>query len=180
MNVRIFDLGKENLDDFNEHLKKYNFENNCNNVQNFQSLSNKVQNHKVKKNNAFQLSALEEFGVKGWRKIWAIVNIEDKIIGHIEIHSQEALNIFQGILLETGIMRYYLKQKVAQKLMKIFIDFGKKTDEVYSINLVVHKNNTSTLFFHKKDGYEENYLVKNLLKLKGVTYDSLSMCLNIN
>lgn len=177
--ISIKKLEKNKLDDFIQYLTAHLSENGQNGTPLFQPLSKQQSvlsdDWKVK----FKDGIDKENGEIGWRKVWVAINEENRIIGHIDIRSQNQLNAEHRVLLGMGVDSNFRNLKIGQKLLEFIIDNCRNNHKISWIDLHVLTNNIPAIRLYKKMNFEQLSTTKDMFRINNISYDYTSMTLNV-
>ncbi|WP_264530491.1 GNAT family N-acetyltransferase [Flavobacterium sp. N502540] len=174
--ISIKELNKDKLDDFFQYLNIHLSENGQKGTALFQPLS------KQQSTLSNEWKAKFEDGMNekaGWRKIWIAINEEEKIVGHIDIRSQNQSNAEHRVLLGMGVDSNFRNLKIGQNLLEFIIDYCKDNRKISWIDLQVLTNNIPATKLYKKMNFEELSITKDMFRIDTISYDYTSMTLNV-
>lgn len=177
--ISIKELNQDRLDDFIQYLTNHLSENGQKEVTLFQPLSKKQSSLSQEWKAKFEAGMNKKNGEIGWRKIWVAVNEENKIVGHIDIRSQNQLNTEHRVLLGMGVDSNFRNLKIGQKLLEFIIDYCRNNHKISWIDLQVLTNNVPAIGLYKKMNFEHLSITKDMFRIDNISYDYTSMTLNV-
>jgi ribosomal protein S18 acetylase RimI-like enzyme len=177
--ILIKELDKDKLDDFIEYLTIHLSENGQQGITLFQPLSKTQSILSNEWKAKFEDGMNKKIEEIGWRKIWVAINEENKIVGHIDIRSQNQLNTEHRVLLGMGVDRNFRNLKIGQKLLEFIIDYCINNHKISWIDLQVLTNNIPAIGLYKKMKFEQLSITKDMFRIDNISYDYTSMTLNV-
>lgn len=177
--ISIKELNKNKLEDFVQYLKIHLSENGQKGITLFQPLSK----YQSVLSNEWEAKFEDGMDKKneeiGWRKIWVAINEDNKIVGHIDIRSQNQLNAEHRVLLGMGVDSNFRNLKIGQKLLEFIIDHCRNNRKISWIDLQVLTNNIPATRLYKKMNFEQLSITKDMFRIDNTSYDNTSMTLNV-
>jgi ribosomal protein S18 acetylase RimI-like enzyme len=177
--ISIKELNKDKLDDFIQYLTIHLSENGQNGTALFQPLSKQQSALSKEWKTKFEDGMNKKNGEIGWRKVWVAINEESNIVGHIDIRSQNQLNIEHRVLLGMGVDSNFRNLKIGHELLKLVIDYCRNNHKISWIDLQVLTNNIPATKLYKKMNFEELSVTKDMFRIDNISYDYTSMTLNV-
>ena len=177
--ISIKELHKDKLDDFFQYLKIHLSENGQKGAPLFQPISKHQSALSDEWKEKFENGLNKRNEESGWRKIWIAINQEEKIVGHIDIRSQNQLNAEHRVLLGMGVDSSFRNLKIGQNLLEFIIDHCKDNRKISWIDLQVLTNNIPAIRLYKKMNFEELSVTKDMFRINNISYDYTSMTLNV-
>ncbi|GIQ60778.1 N-acetyltransferase [Flavobacterium collinsii] len=174
--ISIKELNKDRLGDFFQYLKIHLSKNGEKGTTLFQPLSKQQSTLSNEWKAKFEDGMNEKVG---WRKIWVAINEEEKIVGHIDIRSQNQSNAEHRVLLGMGVDSNFRNLKIGQNLLEFIIDYCKVNRKISWIDLQVLTNNIPATRLYKKMNFEELSITKDMFRIDNISYDYTSMTLNV-
>ncbi|WP_196893976.1 GNAT family N-acetyltransferase [Aureivirga marina] len=177
--IKINELEKEQFLAFFEYLDKHLSENGKDEKELFQPVTQEesiiTEDWKEKFTSGFS----KKYAEKGWRKMWIATNLENQIVGHIDIRSRMEPNTSHRVLLGMGVDSQFRKLKIGQKMLDFVIDYCKVQPEIYWLDLEVMSQNIPAISLYRKQNFEELTTTKDMFRIDGNSYDYTSMTLNV-
>lgn len=177
--ILIKELDNERLEDFFQYLNIHISENGQNGTILYFPLSKEqsiLSNELMIK---FKEGLSKDIGENGWRKVWVAFNREDKIVGHIDIRSNNQLNSEHRVLLGMGVDINFRTLKIGQNLLEFTIEYCRKNSKINWIDLEVMTNNIPAKNLYEKMNFEYLNNVKDMFRIDNISYDYTSMTLNV-
>jgi ribosomal protein S18 acetylase RimI-like enzyme len=177
--ISIKELDKDKFDDFIQYLTIHLSENGRKGITLFQPLSKQQSALSNEWKAKFEDGMNKKNEEIGWRKIWVAINEENKIVGHIDIRSQNQLNTEHRVLLGMGVDSNFRNLKIGQKLLEFIIDYCRNNHKISWIDLQVLTNNIPATELYKKMNFEQLSITKDMFRIDNISYDYTSMTLNV-
>jgi len=177
--ISIKELTKDNLDDFIQYLTIHLSENGQNGTALFQPISKQQSALSNEWKAKFEDGMNKKNDEIGWRKVWVAINEETKIVGHIDIRSQNQLNTEHRVLLGMGVDSNFRNLKIGHKLLKLIIDYCRNNHKISWIDLQVLTNNIPATKLYEKMNFEQLSVTKDMFRIDNISYDYTSMTLNV-
>ena len=177
--ISIKELEKDKFDDFIHYLSIHISENGQDGAPLFQPFSKQQSLFLDHLKFKFENGINKKYSEIGWRKVWVAINKENKIIGHIDIRSQNQLHAEHRVLLGMGVDSNFRKLRIGQKLLEYIVKYCNDTNTISWIDLHVLSNNTKAINLYKKMNFEQLSLTKDMFRIENVSYDYTSMTLNV-
>jgi len=127
----------------------------------------------------FKEGLSKKIGETGWRKAWIAYNQEGKIVGHIDIRSNNQLNSEHRVLLGMGVDINFRGLKIGQKLLEFIIEYCRKNPKIIWIDLEVMTKNIPAKNLYEKMNFEHLSTTKDMFRIDNISYDYTSMTLNV-
>lgn len=177
--ISIKELNKDNLEDFIQYLTIHLSENGQNGTALFQPLSKQQSVLSNEWKAKFEDGINKKIDEIGWRKVWIAINEESNIVGHIDIRSQNQLNVEHRVLLGMGVDSNFRNLKIGHKLLEFIIDYCRNNHKISWIDLQVLTNNIPATKIYKKMNFEQLSITKDMFRIDNISYDYTSMTLNV-
>ncbi len=177
--ISIKELNKDKLEDFFQYLTIHLSENGLNGKTLFQPLSNQQSTLSNEWKLKFEEGMNKECDEIGWRKIWIAINKENKIVGHIDIRSNNQLNAEHRALLGMGVDSNFRSLKIGHKLLEFIIEYCRRNHKISWIDLEVLTNNIPAKSLYEKMNFEQLSVTKDMFRIDNISYDYTSMTLNV-
>lgn len=177
--ISIIELNKEGLDDFFQYLTTHVSENGLNGITLFLPLSKQQSRLSNELKSKFEGGMNKEYGEVEWRKIWIAINQDNKIIGHIDIRSNNQLNVEHRVFLGMGVDSNFRSLKIGSKLLEFVIEYCRNNQRISWIDLEVLDNNVPAKNLYKKMGFEHLNTTKDMFRIDNISYDYTAMTLNV-
>jgi ribosomal protein S18 acetylase RimI-like enzyme len=177
--IVIKELDSERLEDFFQYLTIHISENGQNGNNFYFPLSKEqsiLSNDLMMK---FKEGLYKDVGETGWRKVWIALNQENKIVGHIDIRSNNQLNSEHRVLLGMGVDINFRGLKIGQSLLEFIIEYCRKNSKIAWIDLEVMTNNIPAKRLYEKMNFEYLKTIKDMFRINNISYDFTSMTLNV-
>jgi|APTNR8051073442_1049403.scaffolds.fasta_scaffold00553_25 ribosomal protein S18 acetylase RimI-like enzyme len=178
--ISIIALNKERLEDFFQYLAIHISENGLNGTTLFQPLSKQQSTLSNELKSKFENGMNKEYGEIGWRKTWVAINQENKIVGHIDIRSNNQLNAEHRVILGMGVDRNFRNIKIGYKLLDFIIEYCRNNQKISWIDLDVLSNNIPAKSLYEKMGFEQLSVTKDMFRIANISYDYTFMTLNVD
>jgi len=177
--ISIIALNKERLEDFFQYLTNHISENGQNGTTLFQPLSKHQSKLSNELKSKFEDGMNKAYGEMGWRKTWIAINQENKIVGHIDIRSNNQLNSEHRVLLGMGVDRNFRSIKIGHQLLAFIIEYCRNNRKISWIDLQVLTNNIPAKRLYEKMNFEQLSTTKDMFRIANISYDYTSMTLNV-
>lgn len=177
--ISIIELTKERLEDFFEYIAIHISENGQDGSILFLPFSKAQSKLSPELKIKFEEGMNKEYGEMGWRKAWLAINSENKIVGHIDIRSNNQLNSTHRVLLGMGVDRNFRGSKIASDLLKHLIEYCISHPVISWIDLEVMTNNIPAKSLYEKMNFVQLSETKDMFRIDGVSYGYTSMTLNV-
>jgi ribosomal protein S18 acetylase RimI-like enzyme len=177
--ILIKELDNESLEVFFQYLTIHISENGQNGTNLYFPLSREqsiLSNELMIK---FKEGLNKDVGETGWRKVWVAFNEEGKIIGHIDIRSNNQLNSEHRVLLGMGVDINFRKLKIGQNLLEFLIEYCRKNSKINWIDLEVMTKNIPAKNLYEKMNFEYLSTTKDMFRIDNISYDYSYMTLNV-
>ncbi|MFN0204221.1 MAG: GNAT family N-acetyltransferase [Bacteroidia bacterium] len=181
-NVNIMEIiaqTAENLDSFWGYLQLHVAENGQNGHLLFLPLGKAHLQLNKSWKEKFEEDLKKELEEMGWRRLWLAKNQAGQIMGHIDIRSHNQLHTQHRVVLGMGVDSHFRGQKVGQSLMEFILHFCQQNPQIAWIDLEVIASNPPAIALYKKMGFEETGRKKDMFKIDGLSYDYISMSLDL-
>lgn len=127
----------------------------------------------------FREGLSKNIGENGWRKVWVAINEEGKIVGHIDIRSNNQSNSQHRVLLGMGVDINFRRLKIGKKLLEFIIEYCRKNSKINWIDLEVMTNNIPAKNLYEKMNFEHLSTTKDMFRIDNISYDYTYMTLNV-
>jgi ribosomal protein S18 acetylase RimI-like enzyme len=177
--IVIKELDNERLEDFFHYLNIHISENGQNGTNLYFPLSREqsiLSNELMIK---FKEGLNKDVGEAGWRRVWVALNQEDKIVGHIDIRSNNHLNSEHRVIIGMGVDIKFRTLKIGQKLLEFIIEYCRKNKKISWIDLEVMTNNIPAKNLYEKMNFELINTTKDMFRIDNISYDYTFMTLNV-
>jgi ribosomal protein S18 acetylase RimI-like enzyme len=177
--ILIKELDNERLADFFQYLAIHIAENGQNKTDLYFPLSKEqsvLSNELMIK---FKDGMRKEIGETGWRKVWVAFNEKGKIVGHIDIRSNNQLNSEHRVVLGMGVDINFRNLKIGQSLLEFIIEYCRKNPKISWLDLEVMTKNIPAKRLYEKMNFEHLSTIKDMFKINNISYDYTSMTLNV-
>lgn len=175
----IKELDNEKIEDFFHYLNIHISENEQNGTILYFPLSKEqsiLSNELMIK---FKEGLSKNIGENGWRKVWIAFNEEGKIVGHIDIRSNNRLNSEHRVLLGMGVDINFRSLKIGQNLLEFIIEYCRKNSKINWIDLEVMTKNIPAKNLYEKMNFEHLGTTKDMFRIDNIPYDYTYMTLNV-
>ncbi len=112
---------------------------------------------------------------KGWRRIFIASNNEGKIIGHIDLKSQNQNYTNHRAMLGMGVHRAYRKQGLGSSLIASIVNWAKINTQISYIDLRVLSSNLAAIKLYEKLGFQKVGEIKDMFRIDGESYNDIRM-----
>lgn len=133
--LEIQELNSERLEDFFQYLSIHISENGQNGGTLYFPLSREQSILSNELKVKFKEGLTKAIGDAGWRKAWIALNQDNKIVGHIDIRSNNQLNAEHRVLLGMGVDIHFRGSKIGQSLLEFTIEYCRKNPQISWIDL---------------------------------------------
>lgn len=177
--IVIKELDSERLEDFFQYLTIHISENGQNRTNLYFPLSREqsiLSNDLMIK---FKEGLNKVIGESGWRKVWVALNQENKIVGHIDIRSNNQLNSEHRVLLGMGVDIKFRSLKIGQRLLEFIIEYCRNNPKISWLDLEVMTKNIPAKSLYEKMNFEHLSTTKDMFRINNISYDYTSMTLNV-
>ena len=130
--------------------------------------------------NEFQLTVEQEKGyIETMREndnaLMVIGVINGEIISIAQVAAPPRKRIVHNGELAISVKKEYWSMGIGTEIMKLLIDFAKKTGVIKNISLGVKSDNEKAIKLYEKMGFEKVGAHKNFFNINGVYYDEILM-----
>lgn len=130
--------------------------------------------------NEFQLTVEQEKGyIETMREndnaLMVIGVINGEIISIAQVAAPPRKRIAHNGELAISVKKEYWSMGIGTEIMKLLIDFAKKTGVIKNISLGVKSDNEKAIKLYEKMGFEKVGAHKNFFNINGVYYDEILM-----
>ncbi len=177
--ISIKELSTDKLEIFFQYLIIHLSENGLNGKALFQPLSNQQsilsQEWKLK----FKEGMIKDINQLGWRKVWIATDKENRIIGHVDIRSNNQLNAEHRVLLGIGVDSNFRSLRIGQTLLEFIIEYSRNNHKISWIDLEVLTNNIAAKRLYERMNFEQLSETKDMFRIDNISYNLTSMTLNV-
>ena len=166
--ISIVTLSKDKTESFFQYLKMHISENGVN-ASPFLPLSKQQSTLSNELKSNFEKGMEKEYGEIGWRKTWVAINQDDKIVGHIDIRSNNQLNAGHRVLLGMGVDSNFRGLKIGYTLLASVIEYCRHNPKICWIDLEVMANNTPAKSLYEEMGFEHLCTTKDMFRIDGLS-----------
>lgn len=177
--IVIKELDSESLEDFFQYLTVHISENGQDGASLYFPLSKEQSKLSHELMMKFKEGLRKNIGEPGGRKAWVACNQEGKIIGHIDIRSNNQLNSEHRVLLGMGVDINFRCLKIGQRLLEFIIEYCRKNPQIAWIDLEVMTKNIPAKKLYEKMNFEHIGTIKDMFRIDNISYDYTSMTLNV-
>ena len=177
--IIIKELDNERLKEFFHYLTIHISENGQNGNNLYFPLSREqsiLSNELMKK---FKEGLNKDFGENEWRKVWIALNQENKIVGHLDLRSNNQLNSGHRVLLGMGVDINFRSLKIGYNLLEFIIEYCRQNPKIIWIDLEVMTKNIPAKNLYEKMGFEHLSTIKDMFRINSISYDYTFMTLNV-
>ncbi len=177
--ISIKELSKDRLEEFFQYLAIHISENGKNGKILFQPLSKQQSILSDELKVKFENGMNRSYGENGWRKCWIAINNENKIVGHIDIRSNNQLNSEHRVFLGMGVDSNFRGLRIGYKLLEFIVEYCRSNHKICWIDLEVMTNNIPARTLYEKMNFEQLCITRDMFRIENISYDYTSMTLNV-
>lgn len=177
--ILIKELDNERLEDFFHYLNIHISKNGQNGAILYFPLSKEQSILSSELMIKFKEGLSKNIGENGWRKVWVASNEEDKIVGHIDIRSNNQLNSEHRVLMGMGVDVNFRNLKIGQNLLEFIIEYCRNNPKISWIDLEVMTKNIPAKKLYEKINFEHLSTTKDMFRIDNISYDYTCMTLNV-
>ncbi|WP_196888479.1 GNAT family N-acetyltransferase [Aureivirga sp. CE67] len=177
--IKIKEIEPEDYDTFFNYLDNHLSENGSEANEIFQPLTTEQSILTEEWKYKFKTGFEKDFGEIGWRKLWIAENLDNQIVGHIDIRSRMELNTTHRVLLGMGVDSQFRKLKIGQQILEFVIDYCKLDSKICWLDLEVMSQNIPAIRLYEKYNFQQIGKTVDMFRLNNKSYNFTSMTLNV-